>query len=261
MNVIVFGDGPMGRAIGTALADPGVSAPFVVGRPATGGHDPSRLPPADVVFDASRSSAVAPNITAGLLAGCRRFVIATTGWETDRTWVEHILLEHDASAVVAPNLSVGVALFGRLVETAVDLFGRLEAFDPFVVEWHRRGKADRPSGTARDLAARILAGHPRKTRLADARQDGPPAPDELDVAVVRAGSSPGMHLVGFDAPGETVELRLTARDRSAYAAGAVLAAQWLVAEPRLPGIHGFDEVVADLLASGTARLAGEPAAV
>ena len=71
----------------------------------------------------------------------------------------------------------------------------------------------------------------------------------LEVAVLRAGSSPGMHLVGFDAPGETVELRLTARNRSAYAQGAVAAADWLLAQSRTPGIHPFDEVVDDLLAA------------
>ena len=69
---------------------------------------------------------------------------------------------------------------------------------------------------------------------------GAPAPEELDVAVIRAGAAPGMHLVGFDAPGESLELRLTARDRSAYAAGAVAAAEWLLAAPRSPGIHTFD---------------------
>ena len=41
-----------------------------------------------------------------------------------------------------------------------------------------------------------------------------------------------MHLVGFDAAGETVELRLTARDRSAYAAGILAAADWLRARRR-----------------------------
>jgi dihydrodipicolinate reductase len=57
-----------------------------------------------------------------------------------------------------------------------------------------------------------------------------------------------MHLVGFDAPGETVELRLTARDRSAYVAGILAAADWLTREPRTPGIHPFDPVVDELLA-------------
>jgi dihydrodipicolinate reductase len=56
-----------------------------------------------------------------------------------------------------------------------------------------------------------------------------------------------MHLVGFDAAGETVELRLTARDRTAYATGILAAADWLRAAPRTPGIHPFDPVVDDLL--------------
>ena len=65
---------------------------------------------------------------------------------------------------------------------------------------------------------------------------------------IRAGSSPGMHLVGFDADGETIELRLTARDRRAYAIGALAAADWLRQAPRSPGIHPFDPVVDELLA-------------
>jgi dihydrodipicolinate reductase len=58
-----------------------------------------------------------------------------------------------------------------------------------------------------------------------------------------------MHVVGFDAAGETVELRLTARDRGAYAAGAVASADWLRSAPRRPGLHRFEEVVDDLLAT------------
>jgi len=200
------------------------------------------------VVDASRGDAVLPNVAAALGAGCRSVIVATTAWDADRRTVESLLVEHGASAVVAPNFSLGVVLFGRLVEAATSLFGGLDDVDPYLVEWHRRTKADRPSGTARDLARRILANHPRKTRLADPTNDGPPALDELEVTAIRAGASPGMHLVGFDAPGETVELRLTARDRSAYAAGILAAADWLRREPRLPGIHPFDpEVIDDLL--------------
>ena len=76
-----------------------------------------------------------------------------------------------------------------------------------------------------------------------------PAPEELDVAVIRAGAAPGMHLVGFDAPGESLEMRLTARDRSAYAAGAVTASEWLLAEPCTPGFHSFDEVIDTMIAA------------
>jgi dihydrodipicolinate reductase len=64
-----------------------------------------------------------------------------------------------------------------------------------------------------------------------------------------------MHLVGFDAPGETIELRHTARDRSAFATGAVAAGDWLRDELRDPGIHGFNEVVDDLLQARAKRVA------
>ena len=57
-----------------------------------------------------------------------------------------------------------------------------------------------------------------------------------------------MHLVGFDAAGETVELRLTARDRSAYAAGILAAADWLERAPRPAGLHAFDPIVDELVA-------------
>lgn len=255
MDTLIFGDGHLGRAIATELISRGERTPTIRGRPEPAGHDPASLPAADVVIEASRGEAVLDNVAAAIVAGCGRFVIATTAWESTAGDVQTLLVQSRASAVAAPNLSLGVALFGRLVEQATALFGQIDDVDPYVLEWHRRSKADRPSGTACDLARRILAIHPRKRRLADPQSGRPPAADELELVVLRAGASPGMHLVGFDAPGETVELRLTARDRSAYAAGALAAADWLMAEPRSPGIHPFDEVV-DARLTGSAGSLG-----
>jgi 4-hydroxy-tetrahydrodipicolinate reductase len=240
-SILILGDGPLGRAVEAAATDHGgmgIGDGRVLGRPAaTGRHRPQDLAGADLIVDASRGDAVLPNLAAALGAGCRRFVIATTGWAQDRPTVEALLREHGAAAVAASNFSLGVVLFGRLVEAAVGLFGPLEAFDPYLLEWHRRSKRDRPSGTAGDLARRIADAHPRLTDAGD-----------LEVVSIRAGASPGMHLVGFDAVGETVELRLTARDRSAYAAGILAAADWLRRAPREPGLHAFDPIVDELIA-------------
>lgn len=241
-NTIILGDGPLGRAVDAALRarsgpdhDPG--AIRLLGRPLLGRHDPGDLTGAEILVEASRADAVLANLAAGLRAGARYVVIATTGWQDDRPRVEALLGEYRATAVAAANFSLGVALFGRLVEAAAELFGAFDDFDPYLLEWHRRAKRDRPSGTALDLTRRIVARH---RRLAD--------PSDLEVVSVRAGASPGMHLVGFDAPGETVELRLTARDRSAYAAGILAAADWLIRAPRAPGLHPFDPIVDELIA-------------
>jgi 4-hydroxy-tetrahydrodipicolinate reductase len=231
MSTIILGDGPLGRAIAGALEARGEPA-TILGRPLAGRHDRGALTAADVIVDASRSGAVLANVEAGLDAGCRRFVVATTGWDTTRAVVADRLLDAGATAVVAPNLSLGAALFLRLVSDAAEQAAAFGGFEPAIVEWHRRAKADRPSGTARELVRRI----------------DPHLPIGVEeVAVVRAGAMPGHHVVAFDAAGETVELRLTARDRSAYAAGALAAIDWLRAADRVPGIQPFDRVVDDLL--------------
>ena len=235
MQTIILGDGHLGWAIAAAAGERGERTP-VLGRPAGSRHGPTAFLGADLVIDATTSAAVLPNVSAALEAGVRRFVIATTGLTT-RDVLDTELRAHGASAVVAANLSLGVALFARLVETAADLFGAVEGYDPYLLEWHRRAKSDRPSGTALELSRRIVAHHPRLSTAAD-----------LETVSIRAGSSPGMHLVGFDADGETIELRLTARDRRAYAIGALAAADWLRQAPRSPGIHSFDPVVDELLA-------------
>ena len=236
MRTIILGDGHLGWAIAAAASERGERTP-IVGRPTMGRHDSVTFDSVDLVVDASRGDGVSANVDAALAAGVRRFIIATTGWSAERDAVDAALRAHGAAAVVAANFSLGVALFGRLVEVATDLYGAVEGFDPYLLEWHRRAKADRPSGTALDLASRIAARHPDLTSAAD-----------LETVSIRAGASPGMHLVGFDAAGETVELRLTARDRTAYAVGVLAASDWLRRAPRAAGIHTFDPVVDELLA-------------
>ncbi len=250
MQLLIYGPGRLGGAIAAAAVGAGWPAPGMLGRP-DGASRRLGAPGVDVVVDASAGASVAGNLGHALDAGNRAFVLAATGWDGDLPLVRSLLLEHGAAAVVAPNLSLGAAVFGRVVEAAAGWYARAGGFEPSIVEWHRRGKADRPSGTARSLARRIEAADGRWSTAADDGRDGRDGTHgdrpRLEVAGIRAGAAPGTHLVTFDGAGESVELRLTARDRSAYADGALAAARWLVAEPREPGIHPFDAVVAGLL--------------
>jgi 4-hydroxy-tetrahydrodipicolinate reductase len=243
MHLLIYGPGRLGGAIARAASEAGWT-PSLVGRPgATGTREPAPL--ADVVVEASAGPAVAGNLAHALAAGNRQFVLAASAWDADLPRVRALLLQHGAAAVIAPNLALGAAIFLRLAEQAAGMYARAGGFEPSIVEWHRRGKADRPSGTARHIARRITAADPRWAGP-DEADDPRPA---LEVVGIRAGVAPGTHLVTFDGPGETVELRLTARDRTAYADGALAAARWLAREERSPGLHPFDAVVDDLLAA------------
>jgi 4-hydroxy-tetrahydrodipicolinate reductase len=246
MHLLIYGPGRLGSAVARAAADAGWATTFV-GRPA-GDVARSPAPQAEVVVEASTGGAVLANVRHALEAGNRRFVLAASGWDADLAPLRARLLDTGAAAVVAPNLALGAALFLRLAEHGAAMYARA-GFEPSIVEWHRRGKADRPSGTARAIARRIVA--------VDPRWSGPDATDDprprLEVAGIRAGAAPGTHLVTFDGPGESIELRITARDRQAYADGALAAATWLAREDRGPGLHPFDAVVDDLLGAAPVR--------
>jgi 4-hydroxy-tetrahydrodipicolinate reductase len=246
----------MGRAIGDALEARGDNIAAVIGRPdAAIRPAPAPLAPVDVAFEFSHAATVLDNVRFALDTGCRRIVLGTTGWAADRGAVVRAVEDAGATLIDAPTYSLGAVLFGELAEAAARLFGRFETYDPYVLEWHRRAKADRPSGTANAIARRILPHLRTKSRASLAEGDGAPDPDTLEIVSLRAGASPGMHVVGFDAPGESVELRITARDRSAYVAGALLASDWLLEDrPHPVGIYPFESVV-------RAVLAGDPATV
>jgi 4-hydroxy-tetrahydrodipicolinate reductase len=105
-----------------------------------------------------------------------------------------------------------VVLFEALVERAAALFARQPEYGAWLHEAHHAMKKDAPSGTAVKL----------KRTMEQAGYDRP-----IDVAASRAGFIPGTHTIGFDGPSESITLTHTARDRGAFARGALTAARWV----------------------------------
>ena len=90
------------------------------------------------------------------------------------------------------------------------------------------------------------------TREKDARQDGSETSDilraslerDIPVSSTRAGHIPGTHLVGFDSPADQITLMHTARNREGFAAGALLAAEWIQGREGVYEFSGvFDEII------------------
>lgn len=235
----------MGRSIRDALEARGDEVVAMVGLEAPP-MDATSLTAIDVSFEFSHDSTLLEHIDLGLAADCRAFVIGTTGWSADDATGIALRERLDAAgarAVVAPTFSLAAILFAELAEHAARLFGRFPEYDPYIFEHHRRNKADRPSGTAVAIAARLLPHLEAKREVRLPSGSAAPDPDVLEVVALRAGSHPGMHVVGFDAPGESLELRVSARDRSAYVSGALIAADTLMADPALSGITDFTSLV------------------
>ncbi|MEZ5962870.1 MAG: dihydrodipicolinate reductase C-terminal domain-containing protein [Planctomycetota bacterium] len=227
----IFGRGRLGRAIADAA---GRQVVWQVGR------DEAPRGGVDVVVDASKGPAVPGHLDWALHTGCD-LVIGATGFDLPDL---HRRVGQTIGVLVAPNFSLTVALVARLTRVLGAYAAREPRFDPFVLEHHRADKHDAPSGTARLLAETLLGACPRKRRWRLTDGSGPLLADELSVGALRAGSTYSSHVIGLDAPEETLELRHEARSPAAFAAGCLRACAWLRGRK---GVFGMDDVARAML--------------
>jgi 4-hydroxy-tetrahydrodipicolinate reductase len=220
MRILLVGHGKMGRLVGTLAPEYGGEIVGIVD-PQSNAHsgpiDDPRWDTADVAIDFTAPDAVMTNVPT--LARRRiNVVLGTTGWQQQEAVLRKAIADSGSGIVAAPNFSTGVVLFEALVAMAARLFADQKDFGAFLHEAHHVMKKDAPSGTALLL---------KKTM----EKAGYAAP--IDVSATRAGYIPGTHTIGFDGPSESITLSHMARDRGAFARGALMAARWI------QGKHGW----------------------
>ncbi len=181
----------------------------------------------DAAIDFSVGPAVLRNVEACIRAGVP-LVEGATGWQDKEAEVRRLVAEHDGALVFGANFSIGVNVFYRMVDHAAALMAGLAQYEAFIQEEHHSRKKDAPSGTALKL----------KERMAKAIKR------DIPIASTRAGHIPGTHRVGFDSAADQIVLTHTARSREGFAAGALLAARWIVGRK---GVYEFSEVIDQIL--------------
>jgi 4-hydroxy-tetrahydrodipicolinate reductase len=211
--VALIGMGRMGRALAALAPERGfeVVATLDASEAGYAGVTAETLRGATVAIEFTEPSAAAANVRACLGAGCP-VVVGTTGWYQELPAIRAEAERAGGALLTAPNFSIGVAAFDRIVAEAARLFARLDGFEAHLVETHHSAKRDAPSGTAAALARTAEASLGRR----------------VPITSVRVGHVPGTHEVVFDAPFEQVRLVHEARDRRVFAEGALVAARWLV---------------------------------
>jgi 4-hydroxy-tetrahydrodipicolinate reductase len=205
MNLLLVGYGRMGRLVEElALAE----GHAIAGRVDLGVEG---WAPADVAIDFSTAEALQANF-ARYIELRLPVVIGTTGWSDQAEQLRARAERARLGVVASANFSIGVNLFALMVAEAARLMGPHGQYGAWIHEQHHAAKRDAPSGTALHLRDTMgAAGFARP----------------IDMSSVRAGMIPGTHTVGFDAASDTIELTHRARDRRAFARGALLAARWV----------------------------------
>ncbi len=207
-KLLLIGHGRMGRLVETLALDEGFD---VVGA-VTSRNAEKDWPAADVAIDFSVAAAVPATVDRLGRQGIP-IVIGTTGWQAHEAGVRSAAAAAGLGVVAAPNFAVGVNVFLAVVERIGTLMAGQPSFGAWIHEAHHATKRDAPSGTALAMEERL-------------RRHGYTA--DVPIASTRAGSIPGTHTLGFDAASETLTLTHQARDRAAFARGALLAARWVM---------------------------------
>ena len=173
----------------------------------------------------------------------KSIVVGTTGWQSDREKVQSLVQSSGIGLVHASNFSLGVNVFCRILKEAGTLFDRLWEYDVSVHEIHHKDKVDSPSGTAVSIANVLLSTIKRKREILSGSPDGKIRPEQLQVTSGRIGSIVGTHSVTFDSTADNIEIVHTAKNRTGFALGAVIAAEWIKDKE---GMYTFDEVLEDV---------------
>ena len=244
---IVGASGRMGRMlIESALKDGGVELVAAIDQPGTSaiGKDAGELVgmPCGVCVTSDTEVAIAtadclidftrPEGTLEHLAICRRhkvgIVIGTTGFG-DEGKQAIADASREIPVVFAPNMSVGVNVVFKLLDTASRILA--DGYDIEIVEAHHKHKIDAPSGTALrmgEVVAQAL-GRDLKECAVYGREGvtGERDRSTIGFATVRGGDIVGDHTVMYCGTGERVEISHRAGSRMPYALGSLRAARFL----------------------------------
>ena len=179
------------------------------------------LKEAEVAIDFSHPDAAFDNIMACLDSGVP-VVSGTTGWLDRYKEARSHCEEKQGAFLYASNFSIGVNLFFSLNAYLARMMSKLKDYEVSMEEVHHIHKLDAPSGTAISLAEDILR-HSDKSNWSLDPGNG----KDLHIQVRREGEVPGTHTVRYDSEVDSIEIRHTAHNRTGFALGAVVAAEWI----------------------------------
>lgn len=227
MKIAIIGNGRMGKAVAALASQQGHNIHTVVdssdnaaGRALTR----QRLAGVEVAIEFTRPEVVVSNLERLIELGVPT-VTGTTGWTGALPGISDLVRARKGALLHAANFSAGVHLFLRTARELARQFSGRPEFAALIREEHHAAKVDTPSGTALLL----------QRRLTDADEFR-----SFPITSMRAGTVPGSHTLTFEGPHEAVSLSHVARDRDAFAAGALAAAEWL---PGRTGVFTFEHLL------------------
>ncbi len=236
MNIALVGYGKMGKAIESVALQRGHTIVLKIDVDNAHELDADHLSKADVAIEFTSPHSAFQNVVTCLQSGIP-LVCGSTGWLDRWAAVKELCEKENGSLVYASNYSVGVNIFFEINKRLAELMAPHNSYQVVLEEIHHTQKKDAPSGTAVSLAEQILQRNPAKKSWVN---HASAEPSELPILSSRIDPAPGTHTVTYSSEIDDIQIVHTAHNRTGFATGAVLAAEFIAGKK---GIYGMKEVL------------------
>jgi 4-hydroxy-tetrahydrodipicolinate reductase len=223
MKIALLGYGKMGRVIEETARARGHETGLVIDLHNLADLTTANLRKNDVAIEFSTPASAFTNISACFDADIP-VVSGTTGWQEKIEEIKERCKKEHKALVWSSNFSLAVNILFHLNKKLADIMNRFDDFQVSIQEIHHIMKKDAPSGTAIKLAEDIISNLNRKkgwTMKPD------PAGDTIPVKAIRADQIFGIHEIQYESENDRLVLKHTARNRKGFAAGVILAAEFI----------------------------------
>lgn len=225
----------MGKAIEAIALERGHTVPLKIDITNLNDFTADKLRTCDVAIEFTGPHSAVENISKCLDAGIP-VVSGSTGWLEQWDTIKSKCEALNGTLLYASNFSVGVNIFFELNKKLAQLMSSQPSYKVTMEEIHHTQKKDAPSGTAITLAEQIMDALPVKKWVNEPAQ----AADELSIISKRIDPAPGTHSIRYSSAIDDIEIIHTAHNRTGFATGAVLAAEYTDGKK---GIFSMKEVL------------------
>ena len=246
MKIALIGYGKMGKTIEKIAIERGHEIVSIIDIENREDFGSEAFRSADVAIEFTAPTVAYDNCKQAMAAGVK-VVSGSTGWYSDHEAEMRELCEKEGKTLFwASNFSLGVAIFSAVNRYLAKIMNRFSGYDVQMEETHHIHKLDAPSGTAITLAEGILENIDRKASWVMGDLTNPdgsvttgkkPQASELKIDAIRRDEVPGIHSITYDSAADSITITHDAKNRSGFALGAVLAAEYVNEHNGLLGMN------------------------
>ncbi len=223
MRIALIGYGKMGKAIEEIALHRGHEIVLKIDQPNLHEFTRENLAKAEAAIEFTSPHSAPDNVKKLLEFGVP-VVCGSTGWTHELDAMKQLCADQGGAFAYSSNFSVGVNIFFEINKRLASLMAPHKEYEVILEETHHTQKKDAPSGTAITLAEQVLAEVKRKKQWVNELSDNP---EDLEIISQREDPAPGTHSVKYSSVIDTIEIIHTAHNRTGFATGAVLAAEFL----------------------------------